>query len=241
MEDSSHRKPQFTMIAIIVACMIAVIIVVSSLLKLVEDNGSNNSEQSKLLGHGEILPQDKAMFGGLKNFARWGKDTVKEAKERTLEKVYQRRLFAGAPPQIPHPINADFAENKTDCLSCHTNGGYVKQFNAYAPITPHPQNINCRQCHLPKEKETLFRQTNWASVAPPEIHQIQINSGPPFIPHSLSMRENCLSCHGGAGAAREIRVTHPERVNCKQCHLQKLRDDVFVSSFGISPLKEGQN
>ena len=41
---------------------------------------------------------------------------------------------------------------------------------------------------------------------------------PPPIPHALQMRENCLACHAGPGAVLEIRSTHPERWNCRQCH-----------------------
>lgn len=240
MDNSSQKKPQFTMIAIITACMIAAILVVGSLISMIEDKGIQSSETTHLLGHGEYLPNEAGMYKGLLNFARFGKLTVPGANERTLDKVYSRRMYAGAPPQIPHPVHADFAEDKTDCLSCHTKGGYVKLFNAYAPVTPHPQFLNCRQCHLPKQSDSLFKQTTWTSVAPPPIDQRQIAGGPPFIPHGLQMRENCLSCHGGPSAAKEIRTTHPERVNCRQCHLQKTRDEVFVSSFGINAKQEGQ-
>jgi cytochrome c-type protein NapB len=240
MDNSSQRKPQLTMIAIITACMIAAILVVGSLISLIEGKGVEQSKVPQTLGHGEYLPQEAGMYKGLLNFARFGKFSVPGANERTLEKVYSRRMFAGAPPQIPHPVHADFAAEKTECLSCHTKGGYVKLFNAYTPVTPHPHFLNCRQCHVPKQSDSLFKQTNWASIAPPQIQQKQFEGGPPFIPHELQMRENCLSCHGGPSAAKEIRTTHPERVNCRQCHLQKTSDEVFISSFGINPKQEGQ-
>ena len=44
-------------------------------------------------------------------------------------------------------------------------------------------------------------------------------SSPPPIPHGLQLRENCLSCHSGSGAPKDIATTHPERVNCMQCHV----------------------
>jgi cytochrome c-type protein NapB len=43
---------------------------------------------------------------------------------------------------------------------------------------------------------------------------------PPPIPHDLQFRENCLACHGGPAAVAAIRTSHPERVNCRQCHLE---------------------
>jgi cytochrome c-type protein NapB len=234
MDKPRVNKPQLVILSTVIVFTMGV-----SLLGLCESNSNGNSKSIPLLGHGENLPKEAGMFKGILNFARFAKITVVGAKERTLDKVYSRRMFAGGPPQIPHPVEHDFAENKTDCLSCHTKGGYVKQFNAYAPVSPHPQYLNCRQCHLPKQNESLFKQTNWVSISPPKIDQRQIQGGPPLMPHDLSMRENCLSCHGGPSAAKEIRTTHPERLNCRQCHLQKTRDEVFVSSFGITAPKEG--
>lgn len=45
-----------------------------------------------------------------------------------------------APPVIPHPI----ADNVTGegCLACHKEG-----LNG-APPTPHPERVNCTQCHV---------------------------------------------------------------------------------------------
>ena len=40
---------------------------------------------------------------------------------------------------------------------------------------------------------------------------------PPVMPHSTLMRVNCLACHGPNGY-RGLRTTHPERLNCVQCH-----------------------
>jgi len=46
----------------------------------------------------------------------------------------------GAPPVIPHRISDD-ATGK-DCLVCHKEG-----LND-APQTPHPDRVNCTQCHV---------------------------------------------------------------------------------------------
>lgn len=41
---------------------------------------------------------------------------------------------------------------------------------------------------------------------------------PKVIPHSTEGRKDCLSCHRD-GLKPPI-VTHPERVNCVQCHVE---------------------
>jgi cytochrome c-type protein NapB len=110
-----------------------------------------------------------------------------------------------------------FGENT--CLQCHANGGYAPQFAAYAPVVPHPELISCRQCHVAVRTTTLFDESAFQGRAAPAIHQAALLGSPPPIPHDLQMRENCLACHAGPAAAEEIRVSHPERVNCRQCHV----------------------
>jgi cytochrome c-type protein NapB len=44
---------------------------------------------------------------------------------------------------------------------------------------------------------------------------------PPVIPHGVFMREDCAACHDGVAARPEIRCTHPERLNCVQCHVAR--------------------
>ena len=38
-------------------------------------------------------------------------------------------------------------------------------------------------------------------------------------PHDLFFRGNCLACHSGPSAVAEIRTAHPERADCRQCHV----------------------
>jgi hypothetical protein len=45
------------------------------------------------------------------------------------------------------------------------------------------------------------------------------DSLPPPIPHALQSRGNCLTCHAGPAAVAEIRTSHPERADCRQCHI----------------------
>lgn len=140
---------------------------------------------------------------------------------RTLAQYYSRRAYPGGPPFIPHEIFDEQSFGGKGCLSCHANGDYVPPLKAYAPVVPHPEMINCRQCHVAGERKdrSLFAQSDFEPLAPPPIHQPALPKGPPAIPHALEMRNNCLACHGGPSAPKEIRTTHPERSNCRQCHV----------------------
>lgn len=140
--------------------------------------------------------------------------------QKSLDDYYSNRMYYGAPPFIPHPIESEQSMGGKDCLKCHLNGGFVPKFDAYAPTTPHPEKVNCRQCHAAQTTKNLFKGTNWDKEkrTPVSIHNAALVTSPPPIPHTLQLRENCLSCHAGPSAPEEIRVSHPERVNCRQCH-----------------------
>jgi len=118
------------------------------------------------------------------------------------------------------------------CLQCHQNGGFTEKFNAYAPVTPHPEMINCRQCHVPQNTQTLFKETNFQKVSAPETGiNSALQGSPPVIPHQIQMRENCLSCHAGPSAPKQIRMSHPERVNCRQCHVLNNKNNIDIGIF----------
>jgi len=140
------------------------------------------------------------------------------AKVRTLREYYSRRAYAGAPPIIPHTVENDGVISDA-CLACHKDGGYVPEYNAYTPVTPHPEMDNCRQCHVVQVAEGLFAETEWTQPALPKRGQQSIPGGPLQIPHPMQFRENCLACHAGPQAVVEIRSSHPERENCLQCHV----------------------
>ena len=137
---------------------------------------------------------------------------------RDLQTAYTLRHYPGAPPRIPHPIDP-VLDRTANCNTCHEKGGFVPTYNAYAPVTPHPEYLNCNQCHVPQNATDLFKETEFAAVAPPPLHRPALPGGPPPIPHSLQLRENGLACHAGPAAPLAIRTTHPERVNCRQCHV----------------------
>ena len=138
---------------------------------------------------------------------------------RPLKTYYERRAYAGAPPTIPHRMLNPSAWGGASCLGCHRDGGYTPEFKAMAPVTPHPELAACVQCHVPAQPGAgQFRRSTFTRLEAPEIGGAAMPGSPPRIPHDLQMRSNCLACHGGPAAVNELRTTHPQRVNCRQCH-----------------------
>jgi cytochrome c-type protein NapB len=121
------------------------------------------------------------------------------------------RMYEGAPPVIPHALR------NRDCLDCHAQGMTVE--SKKAPVTPHPQLANCLQCHVPQQNVALFRENEFASDFQAAALPKSNPSGPPLIPHRIFMRENCLVCHNDPNRKEIVQTTHPERGNCRQCHI----------------------
>ncbi len=124
------------------------------------------------------------------------------------------RLFDGAPPTIPH----DVAElGRHDCLSCHAEGDAIADGEA-ATVTPHPELERCGQCHVTTEAVNAFADNTFTGGVYPMGLQAHAEA-PLLIPHPLTMRENCLACHGPDADEAALRTTHPERIRCQQCHV----------------------
>ncbi|WP_421812407.1 multiheme c-type cytochrome [Flagellimonas sp.] len=172
---------------------------------------------------GNFIPAERGVFLRFDNTTiNYSSMPVDENHQRTLDDYYKNRAYPGAPPSIPHPVKEERSFGGNTCIQCHQNGGFVEKFNAYAPVTPHPEMVNCRQCHVTKNTSETFRDFTFAKMQPPKVGEGANNAmpgSPPMIPHQLQMRESCIACHAGPSAPKEIRVTHPERVNCRQCHL----------------------
>ncbi|MBL8766224.1 MAG: nitrate reductase cytochrome c-type subunit [Planctomycetes bacterium] len=127
-----------------------------------------------------------------------------------------RRAYAGAPPTIPHAVDARSA---AACMSCHGDGFVLGSVRA--PKIPHAAYANCTQCHVESSTSALGPvapiASSFAGLASPGSGERAWNGAPPTIPHATWMRSDCLSCHG-AGGAVGLRSTHPWRQNCLQCH-----------------------
>ena len=165
------------------------------------------------------LPTEAGMYARVSRAAEYASMPQEPNRRRTLAVFYARRAYPGAPPVIPHPVDEGDAFGKA-CLACHGSGGWVPRFEAFAPVTPHPDFISCRQCHVPQTPAPTVRGSisGWQQISPPPLHGSAMLGSPPPIPHALQMRENCRACHGGPGAVAELRTTHPQRVTCRQCH-----------------------
>lgn len=155
---------------------------------------------------------------------------------RTLKQYYARRAYPGAPPIIPHPVAKRRRGEPLRCLSCHKDGGYVPAYKAYTPVVPHPEQSNCTQCHVAQATRTPFRGTRWVRRKPVRLGQSALPGGPPVIPHALQGRTNCLACHAGPAAPKEIRTPHPQRVYCTQCHVPQAGAPSFRARFGLKGL-----
>ncbi len=161
------------------------------------------------------------------NYDRISEDYLQgTSTERTLAEYYSRRQYAGSPPYIPHKVQ-ETDGTKLACLTCHARGGWTQELKRNTPITPHPEQTYCRQCHAKTVTEKLFVASDWMSLPPPRLGRSHLPGSPPPIHHDLQMRGNCIACHVGPGAVTTIRVERPSRGNCRQCHVP----DAFTVPF----------
>jgi cytochrome c-type protein NapB len=178
-----------------------------------------------------LIPSEKGVFEGSKFANDYATIRGDYKGGRSLDTYYNNRAFHGAPPSIPHPIVNELTMGDKSCLKCHENGGYVDKFNAFTPVVPHPEKVNCRQCHVPQKTKRLFKATNSKGFPTPSINNEAFVGGPPVIPHQIQLHENCLACHAGPAAPVEIRVLHPERSNCLQCHVLNNKEITDIGDF----------
>jgi cytochrome c-type protein NapB len=183
------------------------------------------------------------------------------ANPRTLARYRALRSYPGAPPRVPHGLTREeFRTNR--CTTCHERGGFSQRFGAYAPVTPHPEFAACLQCHattnamagipLPQSGPNdacrqchgrvpaRFQETglDWRTAPWPTLANRAAGAVPP-MPHDLQLRGNCLACHMGPGAVAEIRTTHPERADCRQCHVAGEDDARFARPPASRDLTRG--
>jgi len=141
---------------------------------------------------------------------------------RALEERASTRAYAGAPPVVPHPVKQ---RGDLDCMSCHRDG--IEIAGRVAPAMSHEFQAACTQCHVPAiapaptgDPDTHsppYNDNAFIPLAEAEHGERAWLGAPPTIPHSTHMREQCLSCHGAMGQPA-MRTSHPERVQCTQCH-----------------------
>ena len=179
-----------------------------------------------------VIPSEKGVFQRSEYALDYAHMTIDKNHQRTLKTYYNNRAYHGAPPSIPHPVKEERSIGENTCLQCHQNGGFTEKYNAYAPITPHPEMVNCRQCHVVKNTDGVFKDFVYIEVVAPKAGvNNALKGSPPIMPHQIQMHENCLSCHAGPSAPKEIRVSHPERINCRQCHVLNNKETTDIGVF----------
>jgi nitrate reductase cytochrome c-type subunit len=210
------------------------------------------------------IPAEALVFRTRPGAAAAGSDALRRdgAHRRDLASFRALRAYPGAPPRVPHGLTgAEFLA--TGCNACHERGGFSPRFASYAPMTPHAdqgdclqchavedalvgrllpaggRDAECHQCHLPGERTAEFIPLDWRAAAWPEQARARVDGSPPAIPHGLDTRGNCLACHMGPGAVQEIRTSHPDRADCRQCHVLAVETGHFTRSGAAPSAVEG--
>jgi cytochrome c-type protein NapB len=135
-----------------------------------------------------------------------------------------RRAFYTAPPVIPHAVDARATDR--ECLACHEQP--VLREGKLTPATPHPKMSNCQQCHvqgLYEGAEAFPVASSWRGLEAPKPEARTQPLAPPTIPHRIFLREDCLTCHHPQGPEPALRTSHPDRSNCRQCHVVDRQHD----------------
>ena len=165
--------------------------------------------------------------------------TPDEVDALLLRRV-SRRAYSGAPPTVPHPIDQ---RESTSCLACH--GTPTRIGATDVPQISHPPYTHCIQCHAPRSgpgpalaapppaQRTPALANAFAGLPPPSSGARAHAGAPPVMPHTTTMRQNCLSCHGPGGSSA-IKTTHPQRTNCLQCHATDAARETHPPSLALS-------
>jgi cytochrome c-type protein NapB len=173
------------------------------------------------------LPTEAGMYARVSRAAEYAAMPTEPNRRRTLAVFHARRAYPGAPPVIPHPVDEREAFGKA-CLSCHGSGGWAPRFEAYAPVTPHPEMISCRQCHVPLtlpspplgERVSAGREGSAATLSPLGGEGRVRGTG--MVRGSVSDWQTIAPppLHGSAMPGSPPPIPHAlqMRENCRACH-----------------------
>lgn len=143
--------------------------------------------------------------------------------------MMENRSYMGGPPVIPHEVVGDvIGTTGAKCLYCHAEGvdfGEEKELmgkkGVKAKQTPHPEYINCLQCHVPQYTDDLFVRNSFDGYAPNHLRDLETREEgvPPKMAHQLQNRERCEVCHLSNMSNEALRPRHGPREGCPFCHL----------------------
>jgi len=154
----------------------------------------------------------------------------KAEKSKILVQRSSNRAYDGAPPMIPHAVVSHDVES---CAVCHGPETNVMIAGRRAPVMSHPKMTNCIQCHAPAAGLKMLQHSGTVGLVVDSLFEGNKRMGkgtrayegaPPTIPHKVSMRQNCMACHG-PGMPSALTTPHPMRQNCLQCHAQDAHYD----------------
>ena len=135
------------------------------------------------------------------------------------------RPYVDRPPSpVPHD-NYGFA-----CVKCHTHEG--KEVRGIGRVTPLPHRDprlldRCQMCHVYEISETTFAESDFVPFVPPPRPAPVPTGEPNVIPHRMLLHGNCIACHTGDGVGSAPVTDHPERTNCRQCHVPQVAAGEF--------------
>lgn len=167
-----------------------------------------------------------------------------EQRSQIVKERNARRAYDGAPPVIPHPIKYRDVQS---CTACHGQQAKVLIAGKHAPAMSHPFLSNCTQCHVAAadfDRATTAERNESLSEGNAFVGLLRMGKGsraflgaPPTVPHPLSMRQNCMSCHG-PNMPNAIVTSHPQRRNCLQCHAPDAGLDIRESFSQPEPVNK---
>ena len=175
----------------------------------------------------------KSSVQSLPTFSELRKEEAKLTPKQRSQAVAmraERRAYDGAPPMIPHAINSHSVKS---CVACHAQDSNLMVAEKRVPVMSHAHLKNCTQCHAPmnglrfvneEHRAKLSELSKFRGTASAGKGSTAYKGAPPTIPHKLSMRQNCMSCHD-TGRVNAIKTSHPERKNCLQCHALDSRNN----------------
>lgn len=138
----------------------------------------------------------------------------------TLQTNALDRAFFTAPPPVDHFWDTE--QDSQSCMQCHARKFRIEKRHKPIVPVPHAEYSQCLQCHVRGNRKDVkpFVENQFVGLGEPGKGQRAHSKAPPTVPHRTFMRDNCISCHGPTGDYR-IRTTHPNRTQCRQCHVQE--------------------
>lgn len=159
------------------------------------------------------------------------------SRVKSIELRGTLRAYEGAPPVVPHPTGA---MNLQTCRACHATG--LRAGDKTARMVAHTYLQNCTQCHVEApatEPDGSPPQNSFVGRRATGYGGTRAWAGaPPVLPHTVFMRNNCVSCHGEYGYDG-WRPDHLSRTNCMQCHAPSAEFEQLSPTFGVPDAPDG--